>query len=262
MTGTDDTAAYRIEGDLVVPTADAAGPWFGGQQHGGAVMAILTRFLDRVPSAVPMRFTRITVDMSRPAPMRACTVDARAVRDGRRVQGLEAQMRCDDVVVARAMATRIRVEPGLVPDELVSPPFPGDEAPGLAEGDAPWPDLGGGYHRCLEARRWAGPDGLRSRTWLRLVHPIVAGERPSAVVGLAAVADFVSSSSARLGPEWISINPELSLQIEREPIGEWLCVDTTTRLGNDGVGMSEAVVFDTSGRVGRTAKSVLNMRRD
>ena len=77
------------------------------------------------------------------------------------------------------------------------------------------------------------------------------------MVRLGSVADFVVSPASRLGPGWISINPEVSLQIEREPVGEWIAVNTTVRLGDEGLGVSEAVVYDRTRRIGRTSKSVL-----
>ncbi len=258
----DEIFAYRIEGDQVVPTDYSRGPWFDDQQHGGAVLGLMARCLERVPSAAPMRFTRLTVDLSRPVPLVPMTVVARPLRDGRRVQSLEAVIMVEGMAVSRAVATRIRVVPGLVPDELVAPLYPQDEAPPFPDSGAGYPELGHTrFDGCLEVRRERAVDGLRSLTWLRLSEPLVAGETPTPFVRLASVADFVSSSAQRLGPDWISINPEVSLQVEREPVGEWIAIASMIRLGDDGVGVSEAVVFDRSRRVGRTAKSVLNMRR-
>jgi hypothetical protein len=209
-----------------------------------------------------MRFTRITVDLSRAVPMVPCTVTARAVRDGRRVQSLEAVIEADGKVVSRAFGTRIRVEPGLVPDEKVAPLYPEDESPAWVEDGTTWSDeTAGSFHSCLEVVEDWQEDRLGGVTWIRLQHPLVAGEEPSPLVRLGSVADLVQSASARLGPDWMAINPEVSLQIEREPVGEWIALNTTVRLGDDGIGVSEATVFDRERRVGRTAKSTLNVRR-
>lgn len=254
--------AYRLEGDHIVPTGHSRGPWFDDQQHGGAVVGLMARCLEQVPSAQPMRFTRLTVDLSRPVPMVPMRVVARPLRDGRRVQSLEAVISIGDEPVSRAVATRIRVEPGLVPDDKVAPLYPEDVAPAFVDAGSGFPRVGAdSFHQLLEVRADRDADGLKSSGWFRMAHPLVADEEPTPLVRLASVADFVSSSSKRLGPDWISINPEVSVQIEREPTGEWIAIETTVRLGNDGVGVSEAVVFDRSGRVGRTSKSVLNMRR-
>ena len=255
-------AAYVVDGDRVQPTDHARGPWFGDQQHGAALLGILTRFMERVPTAQPMRFTRITADLSRPVPMRPFTIRAEAVRDGRRVQSVQAAIEVDDRIVSRAFATRIRVDPGLVDAERIPPPRPDDEPPPFADVDTPYPLVDPGFHHCLQVRQLDPEDPLGGRTWLRLAGPLVEGEEPSPVLRLASIADMITSSAGRLGPGWISINPEVSLQIEREPEGEWFCMTSTVRFGDDGVGTSEGIVHDRIRRVGRASKSVLNMRRD
>jgi Thioesterase-like superfamily len=257
----EEPAAYEIDGDVIVPTDRARGVWSGEQQHGACLLGLLTRCLERVPTAVPMRFTRITADLSRPVPMRPFAVVTRTVRDGRRVQSLEASVIVDGVPVARAVATRIRVAPGLVHRERLPPVHSGDESPPFTEGRGykmPSPS----FLDCLEARILDARDAVHARTWFRLSSPLVRGEEPTPLVRLASIADMVMSSASRLGEGWISINPELSLQIERQPIGDWICMSSAVRFTDDGIGVSEGVLHDRSGRVGRSSKSVLNYRGD
>ena len=78
---------------------------------------------------------------------------------------------------------------------------------------------------------------------------------------MAATADLIQSSAVALGTGWMSINPEVSVQIEREPVGEWLCNASIVRFTDDGIGVSESVMFDRTRRVGASSKSVLNTRR-
>jgi Acyl-CoA thioesterase N-terminal domain/Acyl-CoA thioesterase C-terminal domain len=261
MSNAKSISAYRFEGDRVIPTEHSRGPWFNDQQHGGCVFALLTRFMERVPSASPMRFARITADMSRPVPMEPMTLTARALRDGRRVQSLEATLSVDGSVIGRALGTRIRVEPGLVPANLLPPGRLEDEPPPFLDEETDYGMEGHTFHDCLEVHARQDADGLGSRAWIRMSQPLIEGESPSSIVRSAAIADFVSSSSWRLGEDWISINPEVSLQLEREPVGEWLCVESTIRFEDDGMGVSEAILFDRTHRIGRASKGVLNMRR-
>jgi Acyl-CoA thioesterase C-terminal domain/Acyl-CoA thioesterase N-terminal domain len=257
----EEIYAFRLDGDTVIPTEYSRGPWFDDQQHGAAVCGLMARFLERVPSAQPMRFTRITTDMSRPVPMVPCKVTARPLRDGRRVQSLEAILEVDDKIVGRAVATRIRVEPGLVPADKVAPVYPEDEPPPWIAEESGYPQANTSFHDCIEVRGGLDDDKLRGLSWLRLRHPLIKDEEPSPLVRLASVSDFVHSSAARLGRDWISINPEVSLQVERDIVGEWVAIQTTVRLDDDGLGVSEAVLFDRHRRVGRTSKSTLNMPR-
>jgi hypothetical protein len=255
-------AAYELDGDRIVPTGAASGPWFAGQQHGACVFGVLARALERVPAAVPMRFARVTADLSQPVPMRPFSLRARPLRDGKRVQSLEALLEVDGETLARAVATRIRSAPGMIDRALLPPPHAGDEPPPFASAGATYQIRSPSFHDCLEARRLDEHHNVRTRTWFRLAGELVRGEQPTPFVRLASIADLVLSSASRLGADWISINPELSLQIEREPVGEWICVSSTVRFGDDGIGISESVLHDRSGRVGRSSKAVLNFRRD
>lgn len=209
-----------------------------------------------------MRFTRITADLSRPVPMAPCTVAAIPLRDGKRVQSVEATISYEGTVMARAVGTRIRVAADSVPVSAVPPRHPGDETPpmGTEVLELDYPD--GSFHDCVEMRRLDDHAGTLNRTWFRLTHPLVENETPSPTVVLASIADMISSAGTRLGEGWVSINPEVSLQIEREPVGEWICVSSTVRFGTDGIGVSNGVLYDRDGRVGASAKSFLNMKRD
>lgn len=254
-------APYYTDGGTVVPTDWAKGPWFGDQQHGACVLGLLVRSMEQVPSYSPMRYTRITADLSRPVPMNPMTLEARALRDGKRVQSVEATVAVAGEVVSRAVGTRIRVEPGLVPEELIPPLDPEDKAPTLPLMETPQGVAGPSFQDCFEVRGLEGPNPSEGEIWYRLKTPLVLGEPVSRTVHLAATADMVMSSASRLGEDWVSINPEVSFQIERELVGDWICIASTPRFGDDGVGVSEAVLFDESGRIGRSAKSVLNFPR-
>jgi len=253
-----DGAAYRLEGDRVVPSEWARGPWFDDQQHGASLMGLLARFLERVPSAQPMRITRITADLSRPVPMRPFSVEARALRDGRRVQSLVAELSIDGEVLSRAFATRIRFRKGLVPLERLRPPDPADAPPELPPLVGVLPRRLPCFHDCLEVRSADPADAPVVRRWFRLASPLVAGEEPSPTVRMASIADMIVSCGEYIGSDWVSINPEVSLQIERLPVGEWIGTASQARFDDDGIGMSEGVLFDRTGRVGRSAKSTLN----
>lgn len=253
---------YVVDGERAEPTEFASGPWYPDQQHGACLLGLLTRFLEQVPSRQPMRFTRITADLSRPVPMRPVTVTARALRDGRRVQSLETLLSVDGSVVSRATATRIRIEPGLVPVAALPPTRDDDAPPELPATAVGWDAERPTFHDCMEIRATAEEDGVNARTWFRLTTPLVEGEALSPIVRLGAIADMTISAGRRLGAGWVSINPEVSVQIECEPVGEWICISSAVRFSDDGTGMGEGVIHDGEGRVGRTAKSLLNFRRD
>jgi hypothetical protein len=94
--------------------------------------------------------------------------------------------------------------------------------------------------------------------WFRLRVPLVAGEEPSTLQRLAAAGDFGNGISAVLPwDEYMFINPDLTLYIDRVPVGEWICLDARTIISSKGVGIAESVIYDTRGRVGRAAQALL-----
>jgi len=54
---------------FVVATMLTQGPWDPNSQYGGTPAALLTWAVERVPTLVPMRIARITVDMHRRVPL-------------------------------------------------------------------------------------------------------------------------------------------------------------------------------------------------
>jgi Thioesterase-like superfamily len=57
------------------------------------------------------------------------------------------------------------------------------------------------------------------------------------------------------------INPDLTVTLGRAPKGEWIGMDSVTRLSNDGFGQAESRLFDRSGTVGRAIQSLFVDRR-
>ena len=59
--------------------------------------------------------------------------------------------------------------------------------------------------------------------WFRMRKPIVAGEQTSPLQRLAAAGDFGNGIAAALPwDEYLFINPDLTLYIDRLPVGEWI----------------------------------------
>jgi hypothetical protein len=90
----------------------------------------------------------------------------------------------------------------------------------------------------------------------------VAGEEPSPLQRLAAAGDFGNGISAALSwDEYLFINPDLTLYVERPPVGEWICLQSQTILADRGIGTAESVLYDERGRVGRATQALLVARR-
>ena len=54
------------------------------------------------------------------------------------------------------------------------------------------------------------------------------------------------------------INPDLTLYLEREPRGEWICLRVARRGSRSAaIGVAESVLYDERGRVGRATQALV-----
>ena len=58
------------------------------------------------------------------------------------------------------------------------------------------------------------------------------------------------------------INVDLTLHLERLPAGEWVGLDAITLPQPNGVGTSDTLLFDETGRIGRALQTLLVASRD
>jgi hypothetical protein len=94
--------------------------------------------------------------------------------------------------------------------------------------------------------------------WMRMRRPLVAGEEPTALQRVLIAADTGNGVSSVL--DWrrfLFINVDLTVQLERMPFGEWVCLDAVTRPQGSGVGCSDTVLRDRRGRIGRALQTLL-----
>lgn len=257
----DEPALFVPDGDAFVPTGYARGPWSPHSLHGGPVAALVARAMERVEAPVPVRLTRLTVELVRPVPLEPLTVTTEVIRPGVKVSTVDARVTTPDgQLVVMARAQRIRVADVEFPDgSEESPP----QRPDDAADTSAWPVASRlAFHSHATEHRYVSGrfGGIGPAVdWIRLVVPVVAGEEPSGWQRAAAVADFSNGISAVVPFDGsaLFINPDLTVQLWREPMGEWICSDAVTRTSTSGIGMAETALWDQQGRVGRGLQSLL-----
>ncbi len=257
----EDAALFVPDGDRLLPTEYALGPWSPGALHGGPVAALVTRAAEAVEGGEHLQLVRITLELLRPVPRTPLRATSRVVRPGRRVQLVDTVIEADGVEVAWSRALRIRV---VHDEEPLQPTVPEDEAP-IPPGQArvrPSPDgqppafHGQGVEMRYVAGSFESPGP--ATVWFRLRCPVVLGEAPSPWQRAAAVADFGNGIGAELpfGSN-LFINPDLTVSVHRPPVGEWVCLDARTRFGSPGIGAAESALWDEEGRIGRAVQSLV-----
>jgi Thioesterase-like superfamily len=250
-------AVFVQDGELIRATELARGPWDPGAQHGGAAAALLMREFERLDGP-GLALARVTYEFLRPVPLGDLEVDADVVRPGKRVQLLEGAIRAPDgIEVVRARGLRIaRVDPQVPTTESAPPRGPENGR----DNDLRSPHRPMFAPDAIEIRFVEGDfhGGGSATAWFRLRVPIVAGEEPSPLQRLAAAGDFGNGISSILSwDEYMFINPDLTLYVDREPAGEWIALESRTFIGRAGVGTAESVLYDKDGRVGRATQSLL-----
>lgn len=96
------------------------------------------------------------------------------------------------------------------------------------------------------------------KAWLRLNYPLVEGEETTGMERVAAAADFGNGISNLAGAQRqrVFINPDLTISLAREPVGEWICMDSRTQSSNDGTSLATSTLGDAQGRLGVAAQSL------
>lgn len=249
------------------------GPWGTGTLHGGAIAGLLGHVTEQASRSDAgdrsLVCTRLTVEIFRPVPQAVLTAEASVVRSGRRSQVIDAAITVDGVAHARASsqwaATGVSPRPADPVDDVESAPVPlppprpefADDPRDGAELDYPVP--GFNCDTCelryvSGSHETAGP-GV---TWLRLLSQVVSDHQNSPFVTTAAISDLAAAAGWEPSPMGASfINPDLTLQLARLPIGEWLAIDAHVEHGTASIGTLSARLFDDHGPFGRVLQSLV-----
>lgn len=256
-------AIFVRAGERYVATELARGPWDPGAQHGGAPAALLMRGFEGLGDGSELALARVTYEFMRPVPLASLSVRAALVRSGKRVALLEGSLLDEagtELVRARALRVRRAQGGGALPDEA----------------ELPGPDSGRSVNfPAVTVRPMFATDAMDIRftsghfakpgpagAWFRLRVPLVAGELTSPLQRLAAAADFGNGISSTVSWEdHLFINPDLTLYIGREPVGEWIHLDARTSISPQSVGLAMGALRDARGPVGHAAQALVVQRR-
>jgi acyl-CoA thioesterase len=250
-----DHAFFAVDGHDLVPRPIARGPW-GSTISGTFIGGLLGRAIERAGGDPEFQPARLTVDLLRPVALAdPVRVDTTVERDGRRLRLVDASMRQNGTVVARASALFLRRTSQ--PDEPVwalpidMPPPPAE--PADTSGDftmelwaysansdmaAPSMDLSEWRH------------GGQKYAWVREVKPLVDGEPLTAFVRAAMAGDVTSSLTHSSASGLNFINADYTLTLSRLPEGEYIGLAALAHYSHAGVATGTAAIFDHLGPIG------------
>jgi hypothetical protein len=251
---------YIPEGEALRTTGLAVTPYVGDAQHGAAIAGVVARAVDATPSPVPMDLVRLTVDMSRVVPLGLTHVETNVRRSGKRIQVVEATLFVDGEPYTRSEGLRIRsadiIDPADIPDLPDEPPPPIFDSNNQLD-TAPWPKSA--FSDAIDCT-FEVFGGGRARYWLRLSDQLVEGELMTPATRAGVAADVALTGGSRV-PDHHATNPDLTLSMNRLPIGEWIQIESAVRLNPNGWGVSTSALSDEQGRFATVTKSLLYMEK-
>jgi len=238
-------------------TEHTSGAWAETEQHIAPMVGLLVHEVERVVGDDGKVLGRLSMDIFGVIEVDDFEVAVEVVRPGRTIALVEATVTRNGrtVVVARLWRLQPRdTSPvaGGAPAALPAPDsMPAWDMPGV------WP---GGFIRSVEVRRSPDARPGRGQAWLRTDLDLVEGEKASEIARWAGLLDAANGIVVRESPDtWLFPNVDLTLHLHRQPAGEWVGLDTTVVFGDDGLGVTESVLHDADGPVGRMAQ-VLTLR--
>lgn len=258
-----DSVFFR-QGDSVVPSAMARGPWSPEALHGGAPAALLAGHAERMVNDPEMFLSRLTLELVRPVPMAPLHIEA-AMGKGRSVRRVELALKAEDTVVARAVVLFLRVEPLDIEPRLGGHPLPGPDrchepfvVPGMEQ-------LTSFHYTAMDIRvahgRTVAPGPAAG--WFRLRYPILDGDEVSPAMRAVAASDFGNGLSWILPvDDYTFLNTDLTVYLHRHPRSEWVALDSKTVIEPNGIGLVRSELYDEQGRIGTAQQNLLVRRRE
>ncbi len=250
----EDNASYRAS-ELT------RGPWDPAHQHAGPPTALVCRAIEQAAAEHGLtHIGRLTGNLLRPVPIGLLTVDVQSDYVGRNAGHFSAQLLAEGKQVARFTALVQREADLPVPAGTPGHPLPAaPRAPDECEpASMPFKGRKLGYadlveNRLAEGLFFAGPCTI----WFRLRHPLIEGELPSPYQRVAVAADSGNGISAVLDfARYSFVNCDLTINLIRRPVGEWIALQARTELGGNGCGLAESALFDEAGLIGRATQSL------
>jgi len=250
---------FTTDKEWFLPTSHTRGPWSVDQCHAGPPTGLIARALEQ--TLPDHRLTRLTVNLTKPIPFEGFRIETSVTRHGRIVSLAEASLvNQQNTICATASSLH------MAPQSDHPMPTPEVDMPQLDEavaGDFP-------ISRTLHDQPSFRGDGIAVKYppgennepgptigWLRTV-PLLADETPSPFQKICPLADCGNAFGRNAEPwQYNFMNPDLTLLLHRDPMGDWLGTKAISHWQSNGIGMADAELFDRRGCVGRAMQTLL-----
>lgn len=237
--------------------------WDPEIQHGSPPFALMTKLIEDLAGDAGLRVGRMTLDILGAIPVTRVRVRAWVERPGTRISMMAAEMSAPgpdgtDRAVARVTAWLLATsDTADVATDRYRP---------LVEGEAAavphsWAGTKG-YLETVSWRRQQATDPTANVIWLSPLVPLVDSEPMTDLQRLALVVDCANGAGATLDPERFAfMNTDTVVHLHRLPVGDDFALRGRGSIGPDGIGVTNAEIFDRQGFIGTVAQTLLVQRR-
>jgi len=241
------------------PTDHTRGPWHEDHCHAGPPTALLARAIEQLNPQ--QKLVRITVNLLRPIPFSGFRIDAEITRQGRIVTTCAATLTdADQKTCATATALQMTPQPTqALPSHSISygrhaDAFEGEFPIRKTLHDKPAFNGDGVVVKYPESQT---PEPGPTIAWMKTV-PLFKDEPASPFQQICPLADCGNAFSRNAEPwDFNFMNPDLTILLHRDPVGEWLGTSSSGYWEDNGIGMADAQLFDETGSVGRALQTLL-----
>ena len=244
--------------DWFTPTEHTRGPWDVHACHAGPPTGLLARAVERL--LPEKRLIRLTVDLLKPIPFHGFKISASITRNGRSTAASMASIvNQEGKTIAAATGLHMLIQPPVdYPTHAIKTIKPTDAQ------DGPFPiqtlhDQPAFNGSGVQIRYPIGENNGPGPTtvWMKTV-PLLESETPTAFQRICPLADCGNAFARNAEPSDVSfVNPDLTIALHRDPVGEWLGSQSVGFWEATGQGLADALLFDEHGAVGRALQTLL-----
>ncbi len=250
---------HQQEDGAFVGNDPARGPWSADHCHAGPVSGLIVRAAETEVGPEKM-LTRLTVDLLRPLPLAGLRVAAETTRHTKTLATTRVTVHdLNDTLCATASTMHLaRRDLGPVAnvetfgpriEDAVDGPFPIGEI----RHDLPCFAQYSDFRYPKGSSQGAGPKTV----WMR-TQQLLQGEVQSPIQALCPLADCGNGISWNAPTSEMGfMNTDLTVNIHREPVSDWLASDSISHWQPSGIGMSQSVLYDTQGPVGTALQTLV-----
>ena len=237
----------------------AQGAWNPHEQHMAPATGLLCAELERFQARDGLRIGKVSLDIFGLITFGEFSINTRIIRAGKTIELIEAEMQAGakTSIVARAWRMQTQDTHQIAGLE--------DQSIGLAEQNPVWEDMKkwpGGFIQSTTTRANLAHRTGKGIVWMTTVLDMIESQETNDFVRIMGMVDTANGVVARIDPTqgWAYPNLDLQIHLLRLPTGKWLGLEAVQQFGEDGIGITSAILHDEKGPFGRS-EQILTLRK-